>query len=96
MYPLNSAYSKWVNDSLTFKHILQDFGEYLPKYYYHIIMRDGRPLVIRLMDLPDSYSANMTIYFVCSERRGICYFGPQDRMERFIICNMPTIAVGII
>lgn len=56
VYPLNSAYSKWVNDSLTFKHILQDFGEYLPKYYYHIIMRDGRPLVVRLMDLPDSYS----------------------------------------
>ncbi len=30
LHPINGAYSRWIDDKLTFKYILQPFSEYLP------------------------------------------------------------------
>ena len=51
LHPINGAYSKWIDDKLTIKYILQPFSEYLPDYYYHIYDKE----ILRLMDCPDGY-----------------------------------------
>ena len=55
LHPINGAYSKWIDDKLTFRYILQPFSGYLPEYYYHIY----RGEILRLMDCPPGYQNNL-------------------------------------
>src|SRR5699024_196046 len=36
MFPMNGKYAYWINDKLTTKYILEEYGEYLPDYFYTI------------------------------------------------------------
>ena len=36
LHPINGSYSKWIDDKLTLRHILEPFSEYFPEYYYHL------------------------------------------------------------
>jgi len=51
LHPLNGAYTKWIDDKLSIKYILQPFSRYLPEYYYHIYNNE----ILRLMDCPKGY-----------------------------------------
>ncbi|MBQ5755067.1 MAG: hypothetical protein IIV90_05310, partial [Oscillospiraceae bacterium] len=52
IYPYNSVYAKWVNDNITLRYILPNEKNHL-EYYYQIIQRDEKPLVLRMPDLPE-------------------------------------------
>lgn len=54
MHPINGIYSKWIDDKLTTKLILQPFSEYLPEYYYQV----GNGEVLKLMDCPPGYGGS--------------------------------------
>jgi hypothetical protein len=45
-YSINGIYNKWLTDRITFKNVLQPFGEYIPKYYYQFYKRDCQLLII--------------------------------------------------
>ena len=36
LHPLNGAFSVWIDDKLTLKHMFSRFDTYLPEYYFHI------------------------------------------------------------
>lgn len=52
LYPLNNYYSKWIDDKLTMRYVLEPFKEFLPAYYYHILESRG---IMPLMDVPSGY-----------------------------------------
>ena len=51
LHPINGSYSKWIDDKLTMKALLQPFSEYLPEYYYHIRHKE----ILCLLDCPDGF-----------------------------------------
>lgn len=55
LHPINGKYSKWIDDKLTFKYILNPFGDYLPNYYFYL----NENKVTKLMDCPEEYDANI-------------------------------------
>ncbi len=48
LHPINGAFSKWIDDKLTMKYILQPYSEYLPEYYFQIKGNE----ILRLTDCP--------------------------------------------
>ncbi len=48
MQPINGEFSKWLDDKLSLKYLLQPFNQNLPEYYY--LLDHGH--VTRLMDCP--------------------------------------------
>lgn len=52
LYPLNSSYSKWIDDKLTTRFVLDPFRGFLPEYYYHLTGDKG---IVKLMDCPEGY-----------------------------------------
>ncbi len=48
LHPINGAFSKWIDDKLTLKYILQPYSEYLPEYYFQIKGNE----ILRLTDCP--------------------------------------------
>lgn len=55
MYPINGSYSRWIDDKLVIRYLLEPFKEYLPKYYYQI----NKGQIFRLPDLPAGYPASL-------------------------------------
>jgi hypothetical protein len=53
MFPINSAYRKWIDDKVTMKMVLAKYNEFLPEYYY-TIRKDGR--ILTSVDLESSYT----------------------------------------
>lgn len=49
MHPFNGAFSVWIDDKLTMKHVFSKYDYYLPKYYFHIEDEE----VLRLTNCPD-------------------------------------------
>lgn len=44
LHPINGIFSRWIDDKLTIRYILDPFSEYLPKYYYHLYKDEILPL----------------------------------------------------
>lgn len=59
LHQINNSYKKWIEDKMTFRYVLEPYKEYLPKYYYHIIRREGYPLLLTLMDCPEGYGPTL-------------------------------------
>ncbi len=55
MHPINGSYSRWIDDKLVIRYLLEPFKEYLPKYYYHL----NKGQVFRLPDLPARCPASL-------------------------------------
>ena len=55
LHQINNSYKKWIEDKMTFRYVLEPFKEYLPKYYFQIIRREGCSLILPLMDCPQGY-----------------------------------------
>lgn len=55
IYPVNDLFRKWLKDRVTTRKVLKPYKDYLPKAYYHLYLRDGEPMIIKLEDCPDQY-----------------------------------------
>ena len=56
IHPINGFYSKWIDDKLTIRYILDPFHDNLPKYYFQSINGE----IIKLIDCPKIYSADIS------------------------------------
>lgn len=63
LHQINNSYKKWIEDKMTFRYVLEPFKEYLPKYYFQIIRREGYPVLLPLMDCPEGYEATLDDLF---------------------------------
>jgi len=57
LHQINNSYKKWIEDKMTFRLVLDPFKQHLPKYYFQIIQRDDRQLILKLNDCPEGYEA---------------------------------------
>lgn len=72
--PINNTYGKWLDDCLSMRHILQNDVDVLPEYYYHIISRDGNPLILSLQDLPVGFTPDVSdILRLLREKRQLLF-----------------------
>jgi len=55
LHQINNSYKKWIEDKMTFRLVLEPFKKHLPKYYFQILQRDDRSLIVRLPDLPEGF-----------------------------------------
>jgi len=55
MLPVNGFFSKWIDDKLSIRYILQPYAEYLPEYYF--LVRRGK--VFRLPDAPPAVETSI-------------------------------------
>lgn len=55
LHQMNNSYKKWIEDKMTFRLVLDPFKEHLPKYYFQILQRDDRQMIVRLPDCPDGF-----------------------------------------
>lgn len=63
IHQINNNYKKWIEDKMTLRLVLEPFKKYLPKYYYQIIQRDDRQIILPLSDLPNGYEASFDELF---------------------------------
>ena len=54
LHPINGMFSLWIDDKLTVKHVLSQFDEYLPKYYFDI----EKGSALRLPDCPETVKSS--------------------------------------
>ena len=54
LYPVNDIFRKWIKDKVTTRNVLKPYKEYLPEAYFHLYMRDGSPMIIKLADCPEN------------------------------------------
>ena len=52
---INCDYKYWLEDKITLKYICSEFSECFPAYYYYICSKDGKNLVIPMMDAPQGF-----------------------------------------
>ena len=66
LHPINGIFNRWIDDKYLFKLILQNFSEYLPKYFFHI----GNGEILPLLDCPDQFEPTLdgVIALLKSER----------------------------
>ena len=50
--PINNTCQKWIEDKMTYRLVITPFKSICPRYYYHIINRDGQPYAIRMTYCP--------------------------------------------
>lgn len=55
LYPINNAFSRWVNDKLTLKYVLQPYNKYLPEYYY--VIKNGK--LQKVFDCTEDYEEDI-------------------------------------
>lgn len=58
--PINNDCVSWVYDKVVTRYILDKKKNYLPEYYYHLIYRNGRQIIIPLHDCPKEYSNDIS------------------------------------
>lgn len=59
IYPVNDIFRKWIKDRVTTRNVLKPYKEYLPYQYYHLYLRDGETMIIKLGDCPEQYGETM-------------------------------------
>ena len=47
LVPFNNSLSKWLDDIITTKRVLLDYGKHFRNVYFSVILREGSPLVFR-------------------------------------------------
>ena len=59
IYPINDIFKKWLVDRVTTRKILKPFKDHLLDFYFHLYIRDGDPMVVKLDDCPDKYKDSL-------------------------------------
>lgn len=70
LHQINNSYKKWIEDKMTLRYVLDPFKEYLPKYYFQIIRREGYTVMLPLMDCPVGYGATFDELFRLLRKKG--------------------------
>lgn len=74
---INNDYQVWVNDKITTRYVLEPCKQYLAKYYYEIIKRNGKPWIKALQDLPENLDSSFEGIFSLLEREGLLALKPS-------------------
>ncbi len=69
--PLNCSYLKWVWDKVSLRYVLDRFSSHLPEYYYNIVRRDGKPVLLTMQDTPAGYEASFEDVLRLLREKGI-------------------------
>ena len=56
--PINNVYVKWIDDKMTYRKSIGPFADVCPKYYYHIMNRNGIAYAITMEDCPKGYESS--------------------------------------
>lgn len=57
--PLNNAFVVWVYDKVISRYILDGKKHFMAKYYFHLIYRDSKQLVLPSCDLSEHYNCSI-------------------------------------
>lgn len=74
LHQINNSYKKWIEDKMTFRYVLEPFKQHLPRYYFQIIQRDDRQLILKLQDCPEGYEATFDELFRLLREKGVLAF----------------------
>jgi len=59
LHPINNSYTKWINDKVSFRYILDPFKEHIAENYFQIINKpNGKVNVVPLNDCPKEYESS--------------------------------------
>ena len=107
LHQINNNYKKWIEDKMTFRMVLDPFKEHLPKYYFQILQRDDKQLLVKLPDLPDGYGTTLDELFrllrqekklalkAASGTHGIGFYKMHYENGKYYLNNKPTTELGI-
>lgn len=70
LHQINNSYKKWIEDKMTFRMVLDPYKEHLPKYYFQILQRDDKQLIVKLPDLPADYEPTFDELFRLLRQEG--------------------------
>lgn len=70
LHQINNSYKKWIEDKVTFRLVLEPFKQHLPEYYYQIIQRDDKQLLVKLPDCPEGYETTFDELFRLLREKG--------------------------
>ena len=70
LHQINNSYKKWIEDKMTLRLVLEPFKKHIPEYYYQIIQRDDKQLILRLADCPSGYEASFDELFRLLREKG--------------------------
>ena len=70
LHQINNSYKKWIEDKMTFRLVLDPFKQHLPKYYFQILQRDDKQLLVRLPDLPEGFEPTFDELFRLLRQEG--------------------------
>ncbi len=102
LHQINNSYKKWIEDKMTLRYVLEPFKQHLPKYYFQIIQRDDRQLIVKLQDCPEGYEATLDELFrllrekgalafkAASGTHGVGFFKVEYRDGTYYLNNSPT------
>ena len=74
--PLNNKYRALLWDKVTLRYCLDEYSEYLPKYYYHIVPRDGTMQILKMPDLPAGYGRTCADILRLLREKGVLAMKP--------------------
>lgn len=57
--PINNHYSKWLEDKVTVRYVLEKYRRFLPAYYYRVGKRGGKMTALPLPDCPAEYGEGL-------------------------------------
>lgn len=107
LHQINNSYKKWIEDKMTFRYVLEPFKQHLPQYYFQIIQRDDRQLILKLQDCPEGYEATfdelfrllrekgMLAFKSASGTHGVGFFKAEYRDATYYLNNAPTSEQGL-
>lgn len=59
IYPINDIFKKWLTDRVTTRKVLKPFKDHLLDFYFHLYIRDGVLMSVKLDDCPQKYPDNL-------------------------------------
>lgn len=70
LHQINNSYKKWIEDKMTFRYVFEPFKQFLPKYYFQIIQRDDKQVLLKLQDCPVGYETTFDDMFRLLREKG--------------------------
>lgn len=67
--PINNHYSKWLEDKVTVRYVLQKYSRFLPSYYYRVLRRGG-VTALPLPDCPEDFGGGLDELLRLLRQRG--------------------------
>lgn len=74
---INNTFQKWVNDKTTYRYVMEPWKECVPKYYFSLILRNGKTEICRMPDCPDGISNDFDGILELLRQEGKLAFKPS-------------------